>query len=409
LKIGVIADDFTGASDIALTLAEAGMGTIQFVGVPRDAAADCDAGVVSLKSRTSPLAEAIHQSLAACDWLIAQGAEQIVFKICSTFDSSDDGNIGQVAEALAGRLGERSVLVCPASPENGRTVYQGHLFVGDKLLNESGMENHPLTPMKDSDLRRVLAKQTRWPVGHIASRIVSQGSAAITARLETLNKMYIIDAINDTDLRTIGSAAAGRKLVCGGSGIATGLPENFGFTTVVPFWSGVPGRGVILSGSCSIATRRQIDRYKQSAPSLELAAQAVMHGEHTPQTISDWIFAQDHDAPLVYSSADPATVVAAQNEFGKREIAEKIEDIFQNLATLLVERGVSQIVSAGGETSGAVVAGLSAKALRIGRKIAAGVPALYMDDRALAIALKSGNFGEEDFFQKAINILSGRE
>ena len=409
MKIGVIADDFTGASDIALTLSEAGMKTLQFVGVPSEETLECDAGVISLKSRTAPLEEAIEQSLGACQWLKSQGVQQIIFKVCSTFDSTDQGNIGQVAEALGKFLDERSIIVCPAFPENGRSVYLGHLFAGDRLLNESGMQNHPLTPMTDADLRRVLARQTTLPVAHIDIHTVLQGADAIKARFGTDSRMYVVDAIRDEDLLTIGAAAFDRKLLCGGSGIAIGLPRNLGFTPAKPKWSGIAGKGVVLSGSCSIATRRQIETYKSSAPSLEVSAQAVMQGLHTPQTISDWVLEQRHRAPLVYSSADPLAVVAAQNEFGKMVIAEKIEGLFSSLAKRLAENGICQIVSAGGETSGAVVAGLSAKVLQVGKKIAAGVPALRVDERALVVALKSGNFGDHDFFEKAINILSGQE
>ena len=202
MKLGVIADDFTGASDIALTLAEGGMSVVQFVGVPTQETADCDAGIVSLKSRTAPLSQAIDQSLAACKWLLDQGCAQIVFKVCSTFDSTDAGNIGQVAEALADHLGETRVLVCPSFPENGRSVYLGHLFVGDQLLHESGMQNHPLTPMTDPDLRRVLQRQTSWPVDHIAASTVFQGARAIKSENDGQRAMVIVDAIRNADLKS---------------------------------------------------------------------------------------------------------------------------------------------------------------------------------------------------------------
>lgn len=407
MKIGVVADDFTGASDIALTLAEAGMRTLLLAGVPSGGSPDCDAAVVSLKSRTAPVADAVAQSLMACDWLTAQGAEQIIFKVCSTFDSTDDGNIGPVLEALAERLGETSVIVCPAFPENGRSVYQGHLFVGDKLLNESGMQNHPLTPMTDPDLRRVLARQTGWPVTHVAMQIVARGASAIEAALEAQTSMVIVDAIADEDLHTIGSAAKGRKLLCGGSGIALGLPRNFGFQPGLPSWSGISGKGVVLSGSCSVATRGQIKKYLQTAPALELTAEAVMDGTHSAESVAGWVMEQTHDAPLVYSSAEPEVVKAAQNRFGQTVVAERIEGLFHDLAAELAHRGVVRIVSAGGETSGAVVKGLEARTLVVGIRLAAGVPALRVDDRALAIALKSGNFGDETFFATAMARLAG--
>lgn len=407
MKIGVVADDFTGASDIALTLAEAGMYTLLLAGIPGEAPPVCDAAVISLKSRTAPVTDAVEQSLKACDWLVARGAEQIIFKVCSTFDSTDKGNIGPVLEALAVRLGERAVIVCPAFPENGRSVYQGHLFVGDKLLNESGMQNHPLTPMTDPDLRRVLARQTNWPVAHVPIRTVLMGATAVTAALETQTAMFIVDAIEDDDLDTIGTAAKGRKLLCGGSGIALGLPRNFGFLPGSSSWAGIGGKGVVLSGSCSLATRAQISKYKQSAPSLELTAGEIMAGTHSAESVADWVMSQSHDAPLVYSSAEPEVVKAAQERYGQTVVAERIEGLFQNLAAELARRGVARIVSAGGETSGAVVKGLEAQTLAVGIRLAAGVPALRVDDRALVIALKSGNFGDEDFFATAMAKLAG--
>ncbi|MEM7461373.1 MAG: 3-oxo-tetronate kinase [Pseudomonadota bacterium] len=406
MKLGVIADDFTGASDIALTLAEGGMKTMQLVGTP-EASVDCDAGVVSLKSRTAPLEMAISQSLAACHWLLSQGCEQIVFKVCSTFDSTDEGNIGQVAEALAERLGETRVIVCPAFPENGRSIYQGHLFVGDRLLNESGMENHPLTPMTDPDLRRVLARQTSWKVGHIAADKVFAGARAIMAELAGDQAMLVTDAVRDQDLYAIGKAAAGQKLLVGGSGIALGLPRNFGHSPASPRWSGVSGGGVVLSGSCSIATRNQISKFRNHAPALELRAEEIMEGSQNVMMVADWVMTQDCEAPLVYSSAEPEIVRKAQKQFGKDKIANKIETLFGELAGELEKRGITRIVSAGGETSGAIVDGLNIRHMTVGTRITAGVPAMAVDGRDLAIALKSGNFGDEDFFETALNVLAG--
>ncbi len=406
MKIGVIADDFTGASDIALTLAQGGMRVAQFVGTPSENVADIDAGVVALKSRTAPVDEAIAQSLEACDWLLAQGCKQIIYKVCSTFDSTDDGNIGQVLEALAPKLNETAIAVCPAFPENGRSVYQGHLFVMDQLLSDSGMKDHPLTPMRDADLRRVLRRQTTWPVSHIPTTTVIAGANAITTCLTAEKAMFIVDAIHDADLLTIGEALKDRKLMCGGSGIALGLPANFGYNAGTIPWQGASGKGVVLSGSCSIATREQIAQYKKLAPSFELTATDVMGGKHTAINIADWVMCQD-GSPLVYSTADPETVKAAQDKFGREEVAEKIEGLFASLANELATRGITRIVSAGGETSGAVVTGLNAQTLHIGPKIAAGVPALHVDNRNLVVALKSGNFGDKNFFETALNVLSG--
>ncbi|MDX8350589.1 3-oxo-tetronate kinase [Cognatiyoonia sp. IB215446] len=398
MKIGVIADDFTGASDIALTLAEGGMRTAQFVGIP-DPKTDVEAGVVALKSRTIPVQEAIDQSLAACDWLLTQGAEQIIFKICSTFDSTDAGNIGQVAEALGTHLGAKHILTCPAFPANGRSVYMGHLFVGDVLLNESGMQDHPLTPMKDADLRRVLARQTRWHVAQLPHALVSQGPTAMAQALPAGPAMVIVDAISEADLYAIGKLAKGQKLLTGGSGIALGLPANFGADPATPPWQAISGPGVVLSGSCSRATRGQVAHYKTSAPSLEINADDVMSGKVQIDDLAEWVLDQPIP-PLIYSSADPEIVAEAQANHGRETIASRIEALFANLAAALAARGVKRIVVAGGETSGAVVTGLKAQTLYIGPKLAPGVPALRHGD--IALALKSGNFGAEDFFTTAL-------
>lgn len=230
MKIGVIADDFTGASEIAAILTEGGLHTAQFDGVP-DSDTDADAGVVALDIRHVPAIEAIAQSLAACAWLRAQGATQIVYNISATFDSTDEGNIGHVTQALAANLHANHVLVCPAMPANGRTVYQGHLFVHDRLLSDSGMQDHSVTPMRDPDLRRVLGRQTAWPVGHINHATVCQGGDAIRAALPADPAMMIVDATTAADLRAIGAAAKDHTLLTGGAGIALGLAANFGTGT----------------------------------------------------------------------------------------------------------------------------------------------------------------------------------
>lgn len=402
MKLGVIADDFTGASDIALTLAEAGMSVAQFIGVPKgDAAPELDAGVVALKSRTAPVEEAIAASLAACEWLCAQGAKQIVLKVCSTFDSTAKGNIGPVLDALAQRLNAGPVIVCPAFPENGRSVYQGHLFVGDRLLNESGMQDHPLTPMKDADLRRVLAAQSGREIGLIPALSVLEGADAIAAAL-TKDAHMITDAISDTDLIEIGRAAKDLPLLCGGSGIAIGLPANFGLKAATPDWEAVAGAGAVFSGSCSIATRQQVERYAAHAPVFQIRASAAVADEYDVSAIADWVLAQEKP-PLVYSSADPTVVKAAQDTHGPGVAAEAIEHLFGQLAPAIVAKGVRRLVVAGGETSGAVVTGLGAHTLAIGPKAAAGVPLVRTGN--LALALKSGNFGGPDFFADALSMM----
>ncbi len=403
MKIGVVADDFTGASDIALTLAEAGFRVAQFIGVPEGPAdAGLGAAVVALKSRTAPVAEAVAASRSACRWLLAQGAEQIVFKVCSTFDSTPNGNIGPVLDALAHDLGAARTIVCPAFPENGRSVYQGHLFVADRLLSESGMQHHPLTPMTDPDLRRVLAVQSARPVGHISAGTVMAGSRRIRAAMEAGTGHLIVDAITNADLIAIGQAAKGETLLCGGSGIAIGLPANFGAVATQPQWQPVRGPAVVLSGSCSSATLAQVESFRRVAPHLEVTVSAVVDGALSAAAVAHWIM-QQKSTPLVYSSARPETVRAAQSALGLERSALAIENLFAEVAAILADRGIKRFVVAGGETSGAVVNGLRAAVLDIGPRIAPGVPLVRVcDARNIGLALKSGNFGGRDFFSEAL-------
>ncbi len=408
MKIGVIADDFTGASDIALTLAEAGMVVDQFIGVP-DCPADATlgAGVIALKTRTAPVDKAVAQSLAACDWLLGQGVQQIVFKVCSTFDSTAQGNIGPVLDALSRRMDVGRSIVCPAFPENGRSVYQGHLFVNDVLLNESGMQDHPLTPMTDADLRRVLQNQSQRAVAHVPVTTVMQGGDAIKAALPGKGHV-IIDAIRDADLLAIGRASAEDRLLCGGSGIALGLPSFFGCKPGIPDWTPVTGPGVVLSGSCSRATRAQVEWYKGLAPHREILAEDVFENRVDAASCAQWVMAQDM-APMIYSSADPDAVQAAQARFGRDIVAQKIESFFADLAHHLTRMGLRRVVVAGGETSGAVVGGLQATVLKIGPRLAAGVPAMILagQQAPIALALKSGNFGNRTFFADALSFMEG--
>ncbi len=411
MLLGCIGDDFTGSSDLANTLAKGGMRTVQYSGVPEHPAdADVQAGVVALKTRSIPAADAVAQSLKALDWLLAQGCEQIYFKYCSTFDSTAQGNIGPVAEALADALDARAVIVCPAFPGTGRSIYQGHLFVNDVLLNESGMQNHPLTPMTDPDIRRVLQAQSTGPVGHVGAATVLSGASAIRARLgqeaEAGKRLIVVDALQDADLIEIGRAAKGLKLVTGGSGAALNLPANFGITAhdQAP-WAGANGKCVILSGSCSIATRGQIAHHKASHPSLEVSADMLFGAEITAQSAADWAM-RSEGLPLIYSSADPDGVAAAQDKYGREESAEKFEQFFAEVARIVTANGVGKLLTAGGETSGAVVEGLALTQLEIGPEIDPGVPALRAGG-GLVLALKSGNFGSVDYFEKAARILDG--
>lgn len=414
MLIGVIADDFTGASDIANTLAKGhgdspALHVVQYLGVPRDPAVPgVQAGVVALKSRSSPAGEAVAQSLAALDWLLAQGCGQILFKYCSTFDSTPQGNIGPVAMALAGRLGTRGVVACPAFPSVGRTVYQGHLFVHDRLLNESGMQNHPLNPMTDPDLRRWLGHQVPGPVGLVPAQVVRRGAQAVRAALDAAAEtLVVVDATDDDDLMTIGAAVAGARLVTGGSGIALGLARNLaGPGTSRPLrHEGAGGPGAILAGSCSGMTRRQIDHHRAGHPVIGIDVDAVMAGRLTPEAVARNLLRQAGDAPLAYSSAAPENVARMQQHYGREAVAARLDAFFADLARLLVAGGVTRLVVAGGETSGAVVSALDPGALEVGREIDPGVPVLHA--KGLTLALKSGNFGAVDFFARALAAMEG--
>lgn len=425
MLIGVIADDFTGASDIANTLAkgvapEGGLRTAQYPGIPTNrAAADVDAGVISLKSRSAPVEDAVAESLTALAWLRDQGCRQIIFKYCSTFDSTSEGNIGPVASALASALNVRNVVVCPAFPAAGRSVYQGHLFVRDRLLNESGMQDHPVTPMRDPDIRRVLADQIKGTVGHLSYPVVAQGTSAIAAAMgdQTGDADFIVaDALMDSDLLAMGAALADAPLVTGGSGIAMGLPRNLIANGLANGHEGkartVSGPGAILAGSCSGATLGQIEHHKTNHPAFPIEVEAVMSGRVTAATLAEFITSQRDPAPLVYSSGSLEAVKGLQEKFGREIVSETLDCLFADTALALLEAGYRRLVVAGGETSGAVSQALAKSighpAMMIGTEIDPGVPVLTLGETdTVALALKSGNFGSADFFAKALRTMEG--
>lgn len=420
MLLGAIADDMTGATDLALMLSKSGMKTVQVIGPGAVSAAppEADAVVVAMKSRTNPPDEAIAMSLQALAALQGQGVEQVLFKYCSTFDSTDRGNIGPVADALLEALGAPIAVVCSAFPDAARTIYQGHLFVGDRLLSESGMRDHPLTPMTDSDLVRVLARQSRNRVGLIDLATVRAGAAAVRERLKQLAdtgvRLAIVDAVANADLLAIGAACHDAALITGGSGIAMGLPENFrragriGAPTVVAP-PDVTGPGAILSGSCSQATNEQVARYRASGfPVFHLDPSALADDPAHLASCLDWFAGLDRSVPcLIHATDAPEQVARAQQHLGRDRAGAVVEQAMARLATALVEQGVRRLVVAGGETSGAVVAALGVEALRIGPEIAPGVPWTETAGAGprLALALKSGNFGGPDFFADAFAAL----
>jgi uncharacterized protein YgbK (DUF1537 family) len=418
--LGCIADDFTGATDLANMLVRAGMRTVQTIGVPRPGGArpDADAVVVALKSRTIGASEAVAQSLAALAWLRAGGARQIYFKYCSTFDSTDAGNIGPVADALLDALGARFTIACPAFPANRRTIYLGHLFVDSVLLSDSPMRDHPLTPMTDANLVRVLSRQTKRQVGLVPYPTVSHGAEAIRADFARLAAQgvahIVVDAVADEDLHAIGAACSELPLVTAGSGVALGLPHNFRAAGLLPERTDaavlprVEGNAAVLAGSCSEATRRQVAAMAATTTAVEIDPLEDASAEQ----ISERVFARvaaDLAAGrpfVVYSTAAPERVAAVQRALGREAAAAKIERVFASLAQRLVAAGVRRLVVAGGETSGAVVQALGIEALAIGPQIDPGVPWTTASGRhTLALALKSGNFGSDDFFLKSLAML----
>lgn len=413
IKLGCIADDFTGATDLANNLVRAGMRTVQTIGVPGEPLrADADAVVVALKTRTLPVDDAVAQSLAALEWLQQQGAEQIYFKYCSTFDSTPAGNIGPVTDALMTRLGTSFTIATPAFPDNKRTVFKGYLFAGDVLLNESGMQHHPLTPMTDPNLVRVLQAQTARKVGLIDYSVVALGADAILARMQALQdegvEIAIVDAVSNDDLLRLGPALRGMPLVTAGSGVAIGLPGNWGLTPAsAASQARAPGLQAVVAGSCSSATNAQVAAFIDSGrPALALDPMRLATDEDVVAQVLDWAEPRMQDGPvLVYSTAEPDAVKAAQGALGVARAGTLIEAAIARIAVGLVERGVRQLIVAGGETSGAVVQALGLQQMAIGEQIDPGVPwcAGYTPVARgdVSIALKSGNFGTRDFFTKA--------
>ncbi|MGE8164478.1 3-oxo-tetronate kinase [Paraburkholderia sp. NPDC080076] len=424
--LGCIADDFTGATDLANMLVRGGMRTVQTIGVPASSETlEADALVVALKSRTIPAADAVAQSLAALDWLRAQGCRQFFFKYCSTFDSTDAGNIGPVTDALLDALSANGnvnafTIACPAFPENGRTIFRGHLFVGDTLLNASGMENHPLTPMRDANLVSVLQRQTRSKVGLVRYDAVARGVSAVRESFDTLRdesvRMAIADAVSDADLYVLGEACADLTLITGGSGVALGLPANFRRAGLLEEQRDaaelppVDGLSAVLAGSASKATNAQVAEWRATRPAFRIDPLAAARGENVVEQAL--AFAQPYldkaEPMLIYATATPDEVKAVQRELGVNEAGHLVEFTLAAIARGLRERGVRKFVVAGGETSGAVVQALDVHTLRIGAQIDPGVPATATTGaEPLALALKSGNFGTTDFFEKALRHLSG--
>jgi 3-dehydrotetronate 4-kinase len=416
LKLGCIADDFTGATDLANNLVRAGMRVVQTIGVPAQPVGDVDCVVVALKSRTAPVAEAVEQSLQAARWLQAHGAPQIYFKVCSTFDSTPQGNIGPVTEALLQQLGADFAVVTPAFPENGRTVFKGHLFVGDLLLSDSPMRHHPLTPMTDANLVRVMQAQLRAGLaGLVDHRVVARGTAAVRERIAALRAdgvtCGIADAVTDDDLRVLAAATQDLKLVVAGSGLAIGIPALHGLqpSAAAAQLPAATGARAIVSGSCSAATNAQVaDFLARGGAAFAIDPLRLAAGQDLAAEALAWALPRlAQGAVLVYATATPDAVKAVQAELGADKAGALVEAALARVAQGLVQAGVGQLLVAGGETSGACVQALGVTQLRIGPQIDPGVPWCHAElpskrgAQGLHLALKSGNFGAVDFFTSA--------
>ena len=411
VRLGVIADDFTGATDIAGFLVSNGLRTVQVSGVPTDEPPldEVDAIVVSLKSRSIPSTEAVDLSLGALRWLQQVGAERFFFKYCSTFDSTPAGNIGPVTDALLAALGQSFTLICPALPVNGRTVYQGNLFVGTQPLAESGMRHHPITPMTDSNLLRLMEGQAQGRAGLVPFNTIAQGPGAIADAFEQLTqagvRYAVVDTLTEQHLLDIATATLHLPLVTGGSGLAIGLARQLGSGDLQGAReAGWPrgSRAVVLSGSCSEMTNRQVARYRQHAPALALDVVRCLEDADYPAELAQWVLAQPlAPAPLVYATTSPGELARIQESHGQQAASDAVEHCFARLAQLLQGTGVDGFIIAGGETSSRITQALGVKAFHIGPQIAPGVPWVRAIDAPLSLALKSGNFGSNDFFDQA--------
>lgn len=417
MLLGCIADDLTGATDMALMLSQHGMRTVQVNGLPEGPlpADNADAIVIALKSRTIPAAEAVAQSVAAAQALLSAGASRLYFKYCSTFDSTDKGNIGPVSDALMSLTGADFTIACPAFPKVGRSIYMGHLFVNGVPLNESSMRDHPLTPMRDSDLRRVIGRQTNRQIGHVPYGAVASGATDIRRTIAELrgkgDAIAVVDALDDAHLEAIAAATSDLPLLTGGSGLALGLPKAYLAAGLLERLHPAPsslaaptGRALVVAGSCSEKTLLQVRTAREAGmPAFRVDPRAIADGTLTPGHVATWLAAQPADGPaLVYSSDDPGGVGAVQGSLGRETVAHLVEDFLATVATGAAETGFTRFLVAGGETSGAVVGALGVSQLAIGPEIDPGVPwTRSRSGRDLALALKSGNFGAPDFFLKA--------
>jgi len=419
ITLGCIADDFTGATDLANMLVKGGLKTIQLLGNPskEDVVPSVDAVIIALKTRTIPVEEAIEQSLQALNWLKNAGAKQFFFKYCSTFDSTDEGNIGPVIDALMEALETQFTIACPAFPETERTIFKGHLFVGDKLLSDSPMKDHPLTPMTDSNLVSTLSRQTSQKVGLVEYKDILAGPSAIRKAFDQLQKedvaIAVTDVLNDEHLYFLGEAVKDFKLITGGSGIALGLPSQFKSRnnhqeeTRAHSLPKVLGKEIVLSGSCSEMTLAQVDEFSKRYSTLKLNPIELAENNSALANAVNWVIQAKVEEPiLVYASAPPDAVKQAQKKLGRDLASSTVENALAKIALAAVQNGFRRIVVAGGETAGAVVSNLGIKGIMIGEQIDPGVPTtVSIGDPSIGLVLKSGNFGSANFFEKAFEVM----
>ncbi|CZF81548.1 hypothetical protein GCE9029_02680 [Grimontia celer] len=412
MKLGVIADDYTGATDAASFIVKNGLSTVQFNGVPEGDMSShlksTEAIVIGQKTRALPPESAVIASLNALEWLKKQGCEHIFFKYCSTFDSTEQGNIGPVTDALLDALNSDFTVVCPALPVNGRTVYQGYLFVHDVLLNESGMRNHPLTPMRDASLLRLMDSQSAGRSTLLPFGIVEQGHmACVEESLKARSgggRYLVCDALNEMHLDTLGAAFCNLPLATGGSGLAGAIAKALSVSSELPFEVAAftpykPDFGLVVSGSCSEMTNQQVEAYQSIAPSFKVDVEKCLNENRYFMEVAEWVLENKNQRvfPMVYATVPPGELAEIQKKHGNKA-SSAIEQMFHLLISHLKLMGLGAVVSAGGETSGTVTQAFDLDGVRIGREIAPGVPWVQSFDGTVSLALKSGNFGDRDFF-----------
>lgn len=418
LVFGAIADDVTGATDLAAYIARSGLKTVQYFGVPSPAAkvpSGVQCIVIALKTRSIDPSSAVTQSRAAYEWLRQRNVEDFYFKYCSTFDSTSRGNIGPVLDALTRDTGEAAVVVAPSAPENERTVYQGRLFVGPQLLEESPLKDHPINPMRESHIPSLLSAQSGLAVQQIPWQTVRLGAQKVAEQLtpdwDETPSAFVVDAITDADLDTIAQAIVGgrHRLSSGSAGLGAAVARLLGGTREKSKQFQIPpGKAIVLSGSCSAATYTQVAHYRAENPAVFLDPLRLARNPSALTEVIEFVRKHIDEAPMVYATAAPEVVASAQAELGADVAAKFVEEALGSIAKAARELGVTRFVSAGGESSGAVAAALGIKAVTVGVEVAPGVPwCLTEGEDPIALILKSGNFGGPDFFSDALGSASG--